>query len=101
MLNTSFEAIERSIRRQLGGMLGEFGFDPALDIGAITVNRWAHGYAYGYQPLSEPERPGATRPHVIGRQRYGRVSVANSDAGARATLDSAIAEAHRAVLELG
>ncbi len=29
-------------------MLGEGGFDPARDIKAITVNRWSHDYAVGY-----------------------------------------------------
>jgi spermidine dehydrogenase len=39
-------------------------------------------------------------PHVIGRARFGRIAVANSDAGARATVDSAIDQAHRAIEEL-
>ena len=46
LLSTSFETIERNVRAQLGSMLGSAGFDPAKDIMGITVNRWAHGYAY-------------------------------------------------------
>jgi spermidine dehydrogenase len=38
---------------------------------------------------------------VIGRRRFGRVSIANSDAGGRANIDSAISQAYRAVQELG
>jgi spermidine dehydrogenase len=40
LLAMPFDAIERSLRTQLAGMLGEAGFDPVLDIEAITVNRW-------------------------------------------------------------
>ena len=101
MLNTPFESIERSIRQQLGGMLGSFGLDPARDIEAITVNRWAHGYAYGPERPDEPESPAGESAQVIGRRRFGRVSVANSDAGGRANIDSAISQAYRAVQELG
>jgi spermidine dehydrogenase len=37
---------------------------------------------------------------VIGRQRFGRVTIANSDAGAAAFTNQAIDEANRAVQEL-
>jgi spermidine dehydrogenase len=46
-----------------------------------------------YEEADEP-------PHVIGRARFGRIAVANSDAGARATIDTAIDQAHRAVEDL-
>ena len=44
-----------SIRDQLARMLGGAGFDPATDIFAITVNRWAHGYAYTPFGLDTPD----------------------------------------------
>jgi spermidine dehydrogenase len=101
LLNMSFEEFERSIRDQLARSLGEGGFDPARDIAAITVNRWPHGYAYTYNPLYEPMEWVYTnsnnRPCVIGRQPYGLISIANSDAGASPHTDTAIMEAHRAV----
>ncbi len=37
------------------------------------------------------------RPCVIGRQPYGLISIANSDAGASPHTDTAMWEAHRAV----
>ena len=40
------------------------------------------------------------RPHVVGRKRFGRIAIANSDAGAAAFTNQAIDEAHRAVEEL-
>jgi spermidine dehydrogenase len=100
LLSTSFETMERSIRTQLAGMLGEGGFDPAYDIEGITVNRWAHGYAYFYNPLYDPEFEEGQEPHVLGRQPLGRITIANSDAAGQAYLHKAIDEAQRAVNEL-
>ncbi len=98
--NTTFETFERNIRDQLARLLGPGGFDPARDITAITVNRWPHGYAYEYNQLFDPEWPEAEQPHVIGRARFGRITIANSDSGAAAYTDSAIDQAYRAVQEL-
>ena len=100
LLATSFATFERNIRDQLARTLGPGDFDPASDITAITVNRWPHGYAPEYNPLSEPELPEAQQPNVIGRARFGRITIANSDSGRAAYTDSAIDQAHRAVNEL-
>ena len=100
ILGTSFATFERNIRDQLTRILGTGGFDPARDITAITVNRWPHGYAYEYNPLFDPDWPEGAAPHVLGRARFGRIAIANSDAGAAAYTDSAIDQAHRAVQEL-
>jgi spermidine dehydrogenase len=100
LYKTPFSTFERNIRDQLQRMLGPSGFDSARDIQGITVNRWAHGYAYEYESLSDPDWPPAERPCVIGRQRFGRISIANSDAGASAYTNAAIDQAHRAVREV-
>jgi spermidine dehydrogenase len=100
LLNTPFATFERNIRAQLAQILGPGGFDPAADIQALTVNRWPHGYAPEYNPLFDPDVPAAERPNVVGRARFGRITIANSDSGAAAYTDSAIDQAHRAVTEL-
>jgi spermidine dehydrogenase len=100
LLRTPFSTFEGNIRDQLGRMLGPSGFDPERDIQGITVNRWAHGYAYGYNPLFDPNWKDGEQPWVVGRQRFGRIAIANSDAGARAYTDCAIDEAHRAISEV-
>jgi spermidine dehydrogenase len=100
LLRTSFEEIEREIRTQLTGTLGRGGFDPERDIEAITVNRWAHGYAYWPNPLFDDVSATVDPPHVVARSRFGRIAIANSDAGGRATVDSAIEQANRAIEEL-
>ncbi len=81
-------------------MLGHAGFDADRDIAAMTVNRWAHGYAYEYDSLTEPEWPAGQAPHEIGRKPFGSITVANSDAAASAYMDAAIDMAHRAISEL-
>jgi spermidine dehydrogenase len=99
LLTTPFSTFERNIRDQFARILGAGGFDPARDIDAITVNRWPHGYAYEYNYLWDPEWPKGQSPCEIGRQRFGRISIANSDAAAAAYTDQAIDQAYRAVQE--
>jgi spermidine dehydrogenase len=100
LYTTKFETFERNIRDQLGRMLSSGGFDPVRDIQAITVNRWPHGYAYEYNSLYDPEWPAGQSPCEIGRQPFGRIHIANSDAGAFAYTNEAIDQAWRAVREL-
>jgi spermidine dehydrogenase len=100
LLTTTFETFEHNIRSQLNRTLSNGGFDAARDITGITVNRWPHGYAPEYNPLFDPDVPESERPHVKGRAQFGRISIANSDAGGGAYTDSAINQAHRAVDEL-
>ena len=83
LFTTPFSTFERNIREQLARILEKGGFQPARDIVAITVNRWPHGYAYEYNPL-----------------RFGRIAIANADAGAAAYTDVGMDEAWRAVQEL-
>jgi spermidine dehydrogenase len=100
LMDTPFSTFERNIRDQLGRMLGGAGFDPARDIDGITVNRWAHGYAYTPNSLFDPDWKEEEKPWVIGRQPFGKIAIANSDAGADAYTNVAIDQAWRAVGEI-
>ncbi|MCZ6644307.1 MAG: FAD-dependent oxidoreductase [Gammaproteobacteria bacterium] len=106
LLGTSFEHFEREIRAQLGAMLELGGFDPARDIKAITVNRWPHGYATGwdtenveFSEFSDP-LPDEQQHWFEGRQQFGRIAIANSDAAASAMTESAIEQGYRATQEI-
>jgi len=107
LLATSFATFERNIRDQLSRMLGAGGFDPARDIAGITVNRWPHGYAYGYDPETnrvawEPSQWPMEKQHWRkARRRFGNISMAATDAASNAMTESAIEEAHRAINDLG
>jgi spermidine dehydrogenase len=101
LVSTPFETFERQVRDELGRVLAAGGFDSARDIEAITVNRWPHGYAYEYNELFEPlDRPESERPCVIGRQPFGRIKIANSDADGHAYTNTAIDQGYRAVREI-
>jgi len=100
LLQTPFSTFERKIRDQLARMLGGAGFDPAKDIEGITVNRWAHGYAFTPNALFDPDWKEGGQPWVVGRRPFGKITIANSDAGASAYTDVAIDQAWRAVSEL-
>ena len=103
LLSTSYDTIEQNIVEQLNGMLAAGGFDASRDISAITVNRWAHGYAYDYDFLEEDyyeDWNDRRYPHVRGRKTFGSIAIANSDAEANALLPGAVGQAWRAVNEL-
>jgi spermidine dehydrogenase len=100
LLQTPFETFERAVRDQLARMFGPAGFDPAGDITAITVNRWPHGYTYEYNSLWDGPWADGEEPCVVGRRQFGRITIANADAGAFAYTNSAIDQAWRAVEEL-
>ena len=101
LLETPFSTFEHHVRDQLDQALAGAGFDAERDISGITVNRWAHGYSYSPDLLWEPNyATEEEKPWVKGRQPLGRITIANSDAGAAANTNSAITHAYRAVQEL-
>ena len=99
LLATPFSVFEHHVKDQLDQALKGAGFDAERDVKAITVNRWAHGYAYPQGNMWDPVWEEGQEPWVKGRQPFGRVFVANSDAAAEADTGAAITQAHRAVSE--
>ncbi|MFE7328190.1 NAD(P)-binding protein [Streptomyces sp. NPDC057565] len=100
LIRTSFAEMERNLRDQLARALGPGGFDPARDIKGITVNRWAHAYAYEYGRPWDTFWPYGELPSHVARQTWGRVAIANTDSAPRAYVDSAMDMAWRAVRDL-
>lgn len=103
LLTTTFETFEKNIRDQLARILSAGGFDPARDIEAITVNRWPHGYAYGYDPETGQvawmldEVPPERSPWIAARKSFGRIAIANSDSVADAMTEGAFRAAYLAI----
>ena len=91
MLSLQFKDYEDEIRKHLSGMLAKELFDFDRDVESITVNRWAHGYTVG----------GGGDSVIKGRQRFGRMAIANCDSAPGADALTAIDMASRAVNELG
>lgn len=101
VLSTPFETFEDQAKLQLNQALSQTGFDAERDISAITVNRWSHGYAYAGDAIWEPDYASeADKPWVKGRQPFGYIHIANSDADASADTNAAITQAYRAVSEI-
>ena len=88
MLALQFKDYEDEIREHLSGMLPQESFDFDKDVQSISINRWAHAYSYG-------------NPGKIGRQPFGRITIANSDSVGSSLMQSAVRQAWRAVKELG
>jgi len=80
-------------------MPGSGGFSSERDIAAITVNRWAHSYGYVANSLFDPDDY-EERVVTVARRTFGRVGIANSDAGDDTNAHLAIDQAGRAVREL-
>ncbi len=100
LLSLSFDDYEQSLRSLLRQALGAHGFDDARSIEAITINRWPHGYAYEYMRPWDRYWPRGPLPIETARRRFGRIAIANADAGAFAYAQGAIDQAARAVAEL-
>ena len=98
MLDLEFADYETEIREHLGGILPKGSFEFDRDVESITVNRWAHGYAYGGSALFDSDMPEMAR---IGRQPFGRITIANIDSALSSYLHVAVDQAWRAVNELG
>jgi spermidine dehydrogenase len=96
----SFDDFEKDIMAKMDGALGRAGFDAERDIAAITVNRYPHGYAYEYNDFADPRDWGPEKgPHIAGRARICRISIANADASAYAYINGSFDAAIRAVEE--
>ena len=94
---TPFAEFETRAFDELARVLGK-RFSPERDVAAISVYRWAHGYAYGFNSLFDREQDLGLQD--VARRPVGRIAIANSDAAGSAYAHAAIDEAARAVAEL-
>ena len=98
MLSLQLEDYENEVRAHLSGMLPKGLFEFDRDVESITVNRWAHGYVYSGSRLYDSDLRGMAK---IGRQPFGRITIANIDSAPSSYAHVAIKQAWRAVKELG
>ncbi len=92
-----FAQFESRAFDELGRVLGA-RFQPVRDVAAISVYRWAHGYAYGFNSLFDREEELGWQD--VAREPVGRIAIANSDAAGSAYAHAAIDAAARAVADL-
>ncbi|RLD72223.1 MAG: spermidine dehydrogenase [Bacteroidetes bacterium] len=98
MLELQFKDYETEIKAHLSGMLPKGSFEFDRDVESITINRWAHGYAYRGSALFDPDMYKMARK---GRQAFGRITIAGVDSDLGSYIHVAIDQAWRAVKELG
>ncbi|MDH3710373.1 MAG: FAD-dependent oxidoreductase [Cyclobacteriaceae bacterium] len=98
MLTLQFADYENEIRAHLSGMLPKGLFEFDRDVESIIVNRWAHGYVYSGSRLYDSDLRELAK---IGRQPFGRITIANIDSAPSSYAHAAIKQAWRAVKELG
>jgi len=98
MLATPFEQYESHAIDELTRILGPLGFNAKRDIAAISVYRWGHGYAYGFNSIYDNQED--TELSVHGYQPVGGIAIANSDAALDAYAHAAIEQGLRAVDEV-
>ena len=88
---------ERKSRRR-GSSPGQMAHKPLEFLYPAPVNP---NYNFQYNSLADDFwLNGGEQPCVVARQRFGRIAIANSDAGAYAYTDCAIDHGHRAAQEL-
>jgi len=100
LLATSFEDLALDVTSHLDEMLSPGGFDSKRDIVGLVVNRWPHGYAYDFKGVHDAKYASGEAPYEIGRQKFGNIAIANSDAGAQPLANVAIDQGYRAINEL-
>jgi len=94
LYETPFATFEMKASEELTRMLGSKNFDPKQDVAAISVYRWGHGYAYGFNTLFDKDEDALLQD--VARAPVGRIAIANSDAAWSAYAHAAINEAARA-----
>jgi spermidine dehydrogenase len=100
LMEMPFSEFEARIREDLSRMLAGTGFDHGRDIRAITVNRWAHGYAYYPNSLYD-DVEAMTNSKPLLSAPIGAIAFANSDTGLDAYAHVAMSEGMRAAGEVG
>ena len=94
LYETPFATFEKKAIEELTRMLGSKNFDPKRHVAAISVYRWGHGYAYGFNTLFDKDEDALLQD--VARAPVGRIAIANSDAAWTAYAHAAIDEAARA-----
>lgn len=106
LVGQSFQSMERRIRDHLTRCMQGTSFDPARDIGAITVNRWQQGYMRWYQLPNDASfwkdfgadlLPKGSTPADVGAAPWGRMTVGTTDAGNHGFFETSIQVAYNAV----
>ncbi len=100
LLSTTFEEIEERCLDDMVRLLGPHGFDPAVDIEAVYINRWGHALVTTWPGFAFGRLNGIEDPPSRARKPYGLIAFAHTDLEGSPHMDAAFSQAHRAVIEI-
>ena len=77
LLTRSYPEYESRIYRQMSRLFGAAGFDPAVDVAGLILNRWGHAYSVPYPGFYGGADGCAPRDTL--RKNCGRIAFAHSE----------------------
>ena len=98
LLSTSYSEYETKIYRQMMRLFGTAGFDPAVDVAGVILNRWGHAYSVPYPGFYGGASGSAPRDTL--RENYGRIAFAHSELDGLQHYGPAADEGRRAFQQL-
>ncbi len=98
LLSTSYPDYERKILRQMMRLFGSSGFDPAVDVAGVILNRWGHAYSVPYPGFYGGADGSAPRDTL--RKNFGRIAFAHSELDGLQHYGPAADEGRRAYRQL-
>ena len=100
LLSTTFEEIEERCLDDMVRLLDPHGFDPAVDIEAVYINRRGHALVAAWPGFAFGRLNGIEDPPSGARKPYGQIAFAHTDLEGSPHMDAAFSQVHRAVIEI-
>ena len=97
LMTTPFADYEKSLREDLGRILGDTDFNFDQDVSAISLYRWGHGMTFPkpFHLFGKEKEDRKNAPRLLARKQLGRISFAGQDTEGSPSIECAIASGLR------